>query len=136
MNRHIFRGSKVNRDRRERSFERAVIGEAWRRHLEATKTPVADGRDHQPEGRHEGLQLRTAPEGSIPSPEINQFVKETINSIAKTVGVPAGELTKEVEIVDDKPLGTCPHCGADYHDEGEARWHADFECVGAEERFR
>lgn len=31
MNRHIFRGSKTNRDRRDDAFARSVIGEAERR---------------------------------------------------------------------------------------------------------
>jgi translation initiation factor 2 beta subunit (eIF-2beta)/eIF-5 len=32
MNRKLFSGSKANRDRRDQSYARSVIAEAWRRH--------------------------------------------------------------------------------------------------------
>ncbi len=39
MNRHLFRGSRTNRDRRDQSFARSVIAEATRRH-NATQTEI------------------------------------------------------------------------------------------------
>lgn len=42
MNRHIFRGSRTNRDRRDQSFARSVIAEATRRHLEDLNQDFVD----------------------------------------------------------------------------------------------
>ena len=41
--RHAFRGSKVNRDRRDDAFCRSVIAEATRRHLNESRSPDGDG---------------------------------------------------------------------------------------------
>ncbi len=40
MNRHIFRGSRTNRDRREQTFARSVIAEATRRKIEEDNTRI------------------------------------------------------------------------------------------------
>ena len=52
MNRRIFGGSRVNRDRREASFARAVIAEATRRHNQSRETLMKITEKSQEQPKH------------------------------------------------------------------------------------
>lgn len=63
---------------------------------------------------------------------IRRFAKMALAQIARE----REELTAQLDAEEDKPIGSCPHCGDSFYFEGEARMHLDYaDCIGGNEQF-
>jgi len=66
---------------------------------------------------------------------MSQTTKTTIITQAELLDLIRTQVPVSRFLHDDEPLGDCPLCGGAYWDERERGYHADGECIGADDRW-